>query len=70
MTRVHFSSSQVTDKLWFVKRINGEMSKCTSKQTVNIGTTPNAKWEKFRREGDPIIPSGKTKCIDKWQKPS
>ena len=47
MTRVQVSSSQVTDKLWFVKGGNGEMSKCTSKQTGNIGTTPNAKWEKI-----------------------
>ena len=70
MTRVQVSSSQVTEKLWFVKGINGEMSKRTSKQTGNIGTTPNAKWEKFRRERDPIIPSSKTKCIDNWQKPS
>ena len=70
MTRVLVSSSQVIDQLWFVKGINGEMSKCTTKQTDNIGTTPNAKWEKFRRERDPIKPSSKTKCIDKWQKPS
>ena len=40
MTRVQVSSSQVNDQLWFVKGINGEMSKCTSKQTDNIGTTP------------------------------
>ena len=39
MTRVQLSSSQVTDKLWFAKGVNGEMSKCTSKQTVNIGTS-------------------------------
>ena len=49
MTRVQVSSSQIIDQLWFVKGINWEMSKCTSKQTDNIGTTPNAKWEKFRR---------------------
>ena len=67
MTRVQVSSSQVTDKLWFVKGINGEMSKHTSKQTGNIGTIPNAKWEKIRRERDSIRPSGETKCIDKWQ---
>ena len=47
MTRVQVSSSQVTDQLWFVKGINGEMSKCTSKQTGNIGTTPNAKGKNF-----------------------
>ena len=47
MTRVQVSSSQVTDKLCFVKGINWEMSKHTCKQTGNIGTTPNAKWEKF-----------------------
>ena len=70
MTRVQVSSSQVIDQLWFVKGINGEMFKHTSKQTDNIGTTPNAKWEKLRRERDPIKPSGKTKCIDNWQKPS
>ena len=40
MTRVHVSSSQVIDQLWLVKGINGEMSKHTSKQTDNIGTTP------------------------------
>ena len=70
MTRVQVSSSQVIDQLWFVKGINGEMSKHTTKQNDNIGTTPNAKWEKFRRERDQIKPSGKTKCIDNWQKPS
>ena len=47
MTRVLVSSSQVTDKLWFVKGINGEMSKHTSKQIGNIGTIPKAKWEIF-----------------------
>ena len=39
------SSNQVIDNLCFVKGVNGEMSKCTSKQTVNIGTIPKAKWE-------------------------
>ena len=47
MTKVQVSSSQTTDKLWFVKGINGEMSKHTSKQTGNIGTTPNAKGKNF-----------------------
>ena len=47
MTRVQVSSSQVTDNLWFVKGANWEMSKCTSKQIGNIGTNPNAKWERI-----------------------
>ena len=46
MTRVQVSSSQVIDQLWFVKGINGEMSKHTSKQTGNIGTTPKCQREK------------------------
>ena len=41
MTRVEVSSSQVIDQLWFVKGIKGEMSKHTTKQNDNIGTTPN-----------------------------
>ena len=40
MTRVQVSSSQDIDQLWFVKGINGEMPKCTTKQNDNIGTTP------------------------------
>ena len=32
-----------TDNLCFVKRVNGEKSKHTCKQTGNIGTTPKAK---------------------------
>ena len=47
MTRVQVSSSQVTEKLWSVKEINGKMSKHTSKQTGNINTTPNAKWKEI-----------------------
>ena len=45
MTRVQVSSGEVIDQLWFVKARNGEMSKHTTKQNNNIGTTPNAKWE-------------------------
>ena len=39
MIRVQVSSNQVTDNLCFAKGVNGEMSKHTSKQTGNIGTT-------------------------------
>ena len=46
-------------------------------QGISTGNRPishlakqNSKREKFRRERDPIKPSCKTKCIDKWQKPS
>ena len=45
--RVQVSSRQVTDKLWFVKGVNGKMSKHTSKQTGNIDTTPIVKWERI-----------------------
>ena len=41
MIRVQVSSNQVTDNLCFVKGIN-KMSKCTSKQTGNIGATPKS----------------------------
>ena len=47
MTRVQVSSSQVIDQLWFVKGINGEMSKHTTKQNDNIGTTPICQMGKF-----------------------
>ena len=40
MTRVQVSSSQVIDQLWFGKGRNGGMSKCTTKQNDNKGTTP------------------------------
>ena len=45
------------------------MSKCTTKQNDNIGTAPICQKGKFRRKRDQLKPSGKTKCIDKWQKP-
>ena len=35
---------------------------------VSRNQMPNGK--KIRREGDLLRPSGKTKCIDQWQKPS
>ena len=69
MTRVQVSSSQVIDQLWFVKGKNGEMSKCTTKQNDNIGTTPKCQMGKnLEGERDQIKPSSKTKCIDNWQK--
>ena len=43
------------------------MSKHTSKETGNIGITPKAKGEKFKRERELLRPSGETKCIDKTQ---
>ena len=52
------------------QRKKWEMSKHTSKHTGNIGTIANAKWERIRRERDPLRPSSETKYINKWQKPS
>ena len=49
MTRVQVSSSQVIDQLWFVKGINGEMSKHTTKQNDNIGTTPIYQMGKMKK---------------------
>ena len=66
MKGVQVSSSQVTDKLWYVKGVNGEMSKCTPKQT-NIGTTKMPNGKDIRREIDLLRPSTEPKCIDKWQ---
>ena len=58
MIRVQVSSKQVTDNLFFVKGVDGEMCKCTPKQTFNIGTIPKTKWEKFRKERDLLRTSG------------
>ena len=47
MIGVQVSSNQATDNLCFVKGRNGEMSKSTSKQTINIGTTPKNQMGKI-----------------------
>ena len=69
MIGVQVSSNQSTDNLCFVKEVKREMSKHTSKQTVNIGTIPKTKWEKIEGKETYSDLAVVTTCIDKWQKP-